>query len=456
MTIIQKASLNPNYLVPPPPVLSDAKVVYDRILALGSLLRTLDPSLPPNLRFYRRTAADEQARNDVAFKACFTDGKNRSGMPVGDEPDFWEAAERVLPPHALHGERKAIEAAPAYNFKSAIDAAVYGSHRAQKLAVNTQVLQGEDQVIQSTTAVSVPELDYKSEPSLARWVYLSEHAPVDDFPRDAPGLVSWRRAVQQLRQVLSQSYEDVGAVDRQNAEQAFKTLENGREKFEFTHQNGWIGFALAHGGKGWTKTLLNWGANPTVPYNGVSPTTWAVAADDANAILELDKVDVSMSTLLVATPQVFDEESQRKTDRRFNSFSTLLSFASVIGATKAAGALLRAGADPNQTDIQGETPLMAAAKAGDEATCRVLIHHGANLEAQNADNLIASELVPVGSDGLFDWLENLRLNAKKAEVATPGVQAAATPNEENVADGIRFQTDNLFNPISSNRSRLGR
>ena len=457
MTILQKATLNSNYLVPPPPVLSDGKVVYDRLLSLGSLLRTLDPSLPPNLRFYRRTQADEALRNEVSFKACFTNHSDPVGMPTGDEPDFWEAAARILPAHALKGERDAIEAAPAYNFASAIDAAVYGSHRAQKLKVQTKLTDDTDYVIQSTTSVSVPTLDYVSEPSLARWVYLSDAAPIDDSPRDAPGLVSWRKAVQQLRKVLSSSFEDVGVADRLKAEEAFKTLESGRQKFEFNHGHSWIGYALANGGKGWTAPLLKWGAHPSIPFNGVSPVTWAVAADDPNAIAELDKAGASMSTLLVDTPLVFDEENQRKTDRRFNSFSTLLSFAAVVGATRAAGALLKAGADPNQPDVQGETPLMAAAKSADEATCRVLIHHGARLDAQNADNLIASELIPFEGEALFNWMEQLRLANAQPEPLTPQSPSVSPPQgtEENLAEGIKWDTDNLYQAGPS-RSRLGR
>ena len=260
--LFAKATPNPDYLVPPPPVLPDPRAVFDRLLGVASLLRALDPSLPKNLRFYRRAPADEKSRNEVEFKLVFTNDSGAAGMATEKDVQFWETAERLLPAHALAGERERLDAAPRYRFANALDAAVYGAHRDQLVQMSTASSGDPDWVLNSSNGISVPEMDFISEPSLARWLYLAPSALADEDVRVAPALTRARANVKTLMSVLSKSYEDCSVGERNAAKDSFEALEGKRIRFESTHQHGWIGFALAHGAKGWTKPLLHLGQMP--------------------------------------------------------------------------------------------------------------------------------------------------------------------------------------------------
>ena len=54
-------------------------------------------------------------------------------------------------------------------------------------------------------------------------------------------------------------------------------------------------------------------------------------------------------------------------------------------AQEMVASLLRAGADPNKTDSNGNNPLHWAARAGDKATATVLVHNNCNFDVKNQD-----------------------------------------------------------------------
>lgn len=404
----QKATPNPDYLVPPPPVLQDPRAVYDRVMGVASLLRALDPSLPAHLRFYRRTEKDEAGLNSASFKLAFVVDPTARGMAGEKDVDFWDAAERIMPANALAGEKEILDAAPSYKFASSLDAAVYGAHRDQVLTVSGEI-SGQDWIIKSSNAIKVPELDFMSEPSLSRWLYLAPNSKVDEDPRLSPALTRTRGYVQSLMRILSLPYEDSSASDRQTVKESFNALEQGRTRFETTHQHGWIGYALAHGAHGWTRPLLHVGASARVPYNGQLPVVWATAVDAATDLIDLVQAEASVSLILSETPLVYDYDNQVKLSGRLGSFTSLLGFASTVGASRAAAALCKLGASIDHADTRGTTPLHAAAANGNESMCRVLVLHGADLDKEDADQKIPSERVPFDNDGLYRWMEAARL-----------------------------------------------
>lgn len=418
--IHSKATLNPNHLVPSPPVLADPRSVFDRIQGLASLARALDPSVPPNLRFYRRTESDEATRNNVSFKAVFTKETDAIGMATEQEQGFWDVIERILPAHMIKGERKILEDAPTYNFSSPIDAAVYGAHVDGKMKVSTKSSGDPDWVIQSTNGQRIPELDFMSEPSLSRWLYLSDPAPIDDDPRAAPGLYRVRSNVRTLMDVLSRPYEQSSASERARVAECFGELEaKSRTSFERNHQHGWIGYALAHGAHGWTAPLMNLGASPHQSYNGVPPTVWAVAQDAGTDLDRLLAAGAASSLLLPDAPKVYDEQNQDKIEARLGGFSSILHFASMVGASRCVATLCQHGVDLNMKDTKGNTPLHVACANGDENVARVLVNNKADLSVEDNEGNIPAERIPFNADSMFKWMETLRLAGLAPESSAP-------------------------------------
>lgn len=447
--LFAKATPNPDYLVPPPPVLADPRAVFDRILGVASLLRALDPSLPKYLRFYRRAEAAEDARNNAEFKLVFTHQSDAAGMATEQDVAFWDAAERLLPAHALDAERERLDAAPSYRFANAMDAAVYGAHRDQVLQVNTKASGDPDWVINSSNGIAVPEMDFISEPSLSRWLYLAPNSLADEDPRVAPALTRARSNVKTLMSVLSKSYEDCSVLERSAAKESFEALEGKRIRFETTHRHSWIGFAMAHGAKGWTKPLLQMGADPLVPYNGELPVVWATALDAASDLRDLEAAGASVSLILADAPQVYDPESQARLQKRSGQFMSLVSLAANVGAARAAAALAQMGVDINHADNRGATPLHIAAADGNENLCRVLVLHGADVSIEDGSKALPCECVPENNQSLFDWLETVRLGRPLENLP------ASTPSSPVVpAPGVFEWTDIVAEePVRSRRPK---
>lgn len=429
--LFAKATPNPDYLVPPPPVLSDPRAVFDRVLGVASLLRALDPSLPKYLRFYRRAEAAEDTRNNAEFKLVFTHQAGAVGMATEQDVAFWDAAERLLPAHALEAERERLNAAPSYRFANAMDAAVYGAHRDQVLQMNTKSSGDPDWVINSSNGIPVPEMDFISEPSLSRWLYLAPNSLADEDPRVAPALTRARANVKTLMSVLSKSYDDCSSIERSAARESFEALEGKRIRFETTHQHGWIGFAMAHGAKGWTKPLLQMGADPRVPYNGELPVVWACALDAAADLRDLEAAGASVSLILTQAPQVYDAESQARLEKRSGQFMSLISLAANVGASRAAATLAQLGANINHADSRGSTPLHIAATDGNENLCRVLVLHGADVSIEDGSKSLPCECVPQSSQSLFDWLEAVRLG-RPLENPTEAASSSPAPTTPGV------------------------
>jgi hypothetical protein len=419
-----KATPNPDYLVPPPPVLADPRAVFDRLMDLAGLARALDPSLPTHVRFYRRAEAAEDTRNEASFGVVFTNESQAIGMAQENEVEFWPALERTLPAHALAGERENLDAAPSYKFASSVDAAVYGAHRDGAISVHTVGTGDPEWVVQSTNGKRVPELDFLSQPSLARWLYLTPNAKVDEDSRLSPGLMLSRSRVRTLMDVLSRPYEDSSADERARVSESFKTLEEKRKaSFEFNHQHSWIGYALAHGANGWTAPLLAMGASPHIPYNGELPVVWATVVDAGYDLAALSQAGASVSILLGSTaPKVYDEASQKRLENRLGDFSSLVGLAAACGASRAAATLCQRGANVVHADNRGASPLHMACHDNNEPLVRVLINQGASLTQEDIEGRIPSECIPFSGQSMFDWMEALRLGAPEIKSSAPALK----------------------------------
>lgn len=429
-----KATPNPEYLVPPPPVLSDPRAVYDRLMGLASLARALNPDLPPNLRFYRRAEAAEDTRNNASFGVVFTSEANAIGMAQESEVEFWSALEAVLPAHVLAGERANLDAAPSYKFSSAIDAAVYGAHRDGLMKVATAKSGDPDWVIQSTNGKRIPEMDFLSEPSLSRWLYLTPSAKIDADARLSPGLVRSRNHVRTMMDILSKPFDDCSADEKARVAQSFQALEEKRrDSFEFNHQHGWIGYAFAHGAAGWTAPLLKLGASAHIPYNGELPVVWATALDDGYSVGALVQAGASVLTLLSGAPKVYDAQNQARLESQMGPFSSLLGLAATVGAPRATAVLCQKGANVLTADARGATPLHVACRQNNEPLVRVLISNGADLSVEDRDNLIPSECIPFDGESMFNWMEQIRLGGVDAKVKSApslNIQRARLPWED--------------------------
>ena len=433
-----KATPNPDYLVPPPPVLSDPRAVFDRVMDIAGLARAQDPTLPPYVRFYRRAEAAEDARNEASFGIVFTHESQAIGMAQENEIEFWPALEKALPAHALLGERQNLEAAPSYKFSSPIDAAVYGAHRDGAIAVHTQTTADPEWVVQSTNGKRVPELDFLSEPSLSRWLYLAPNAKIDEDSRLSPGLTLSRARVRTLMDVLSRPYEESSADERLRVAESFKVLEEKRRNsFEFNHQHSWIGYALAHGANGWTSPLLAMGASPHIPYNGELPVVWATVLDASFDLAALSQAGASVSMLLGGAPKVYDAANQARLENRLGDFSSLVGLAAACGASRAAATLCQKGAIVDHADSRGASPLHVACHDNNEALVRVLINQGASMTLEDREHRIPAECIPFDGQSMFDWMEALRVGSSlKIESSAPPLNLAKENKLPWVEEGL--------------------
>lgn len=412
----QRATLDAHRIEPPPRPLPDPDVTYDRVVALAALARALDPSLPRGLRFVRRAPSDASDRNSVSFRAVFTRDERpvpKGGIQDSAPVDLWDALSAHLPARMVQAERQNLEAGPSMQFAAAADAAVYAAFRGGRVGMKTVPTDDPDYVIQASGVIVPEPLAFLGEPSLARWIYLAPTANLND--REHPAIAAIRVHALALRQILSRPLAEASGQEQSQARQALEALGPSRREgsFEEAQGHGWIAYALAAGGKGWTPFLLAAGANPFTPYNTVSPIAWAIAGDDGRAVQALVDAGVSPSTLLQGVPPVYGRPEQQELNRLSERFVPLVVLGSLVGASQAVAALLKAGASPDASTEHQATGLHFAAQNGDERLVRTLLSHGANPSAENLAGLVPSELVPAGADGelLYELLETSRLGS---------------------------------------------
>jgi ankyrin repeat protein len=141
--------------------------------------------------------------------------------------------------------------------------------------------------------------------------------------------------------------------------------------------DGWtpLLWAAAHGNEETILALLDAGANPeaVTRRERQGPLTLAAKWNRAEVV----------RTLL---------RRRLRPDGRDNIGWSALMWASLLGRTDAAAALLDGGADVNQVDSDGNTPLILAARRGRLDTVKLLLARGARAGARNVDGETARSL----------------------------------------------------------------
>ncbi|KAM0282835.1 hypothetical protein ACHAQH_002839 [Verticillium albo-atrum] len=127
--------------------------------------------------------------------------------------------------------------------------------------------------------------------------------------------------------------------------------------------------AVKNNEKGLADVLLKHGANVELGKGYITPLMLAVEADLGDMINLLHSHGADIHAI-PADP----------------SRSTLLSSAAAHESRTAVRVLIAKGADPNQADARGMTPLMAAAKRGHVEIVKMLVHAGANVKHVDHDH----------------------------------------------------------------------
>lgn len=116
------------------------------------------------------------------------------------------------------------------------------------------------------------------------------------------------------------------------------------------------------------------------------------------------------------------------------SYPTALHAACANGQVEMARLLLSSGADANQLDRNGVTPLMRAATIGSRDLVKLLLSHGADPKlVTHADGLTALHFALDGHGGQDLELVSALLESGSADVACDSLTAAWTSAEDRIA-----------------------
>lgn len=373
-----------------PPLLKDAEVAYDELLRLASLARALDPSLPPAIRFFRRTPTDD--RGSAPGRVVFTTDARASlenGLQDSAPVDLFDALKRSLPPGIVALLQARVTEATARPVPSGIVAQAFGAaHAAGRVQLEARPTNDPDFVIEASPALVPAVLGFRDDAFLAD--VAAAHFKRARAPGDDPAF-DFIATVNTVRQALASDASRLPAPRIRAIIDGIRSLDGlpGEPPFEERAQQGWIAYSLLAGGAGWTKPLLAQAADvvkPFTAYQGVSPALAAVGRNDAVALQALIDGGVSPNAFLGPLPPVFGRD-QAEVEAQTSSRPTLALVATVLGATEAVGQLVQRGALVDLPNSDGVTPLALAVAAGNEPLARVLVAAGANPRQADAEGV---------------------------------------------------------------------
>ena len=375
-----------------PPLLRDAEVAYDELLRLGALARALDPSLPPALRYFRRTAADPADRQSTPARVVLTHDTRPSlvdGLQDAQAVDLFDALSKTLPSSLLAALKGRVEAATAQPSSSGIVVQAFeAAHRAGRVELEVRPTNDPDQVIEASPPLSPPALSFRDDVFLAE--VASSFLRRSRSPGEDPAFDSISN-VNMIRQALS------GDASKQSMSRINEVIETirglgrakGEAQFEERTQQGWIAYSLLSGGKGWTKPLLTVGkdvAKPFTAYQGVSPLLAAVVQNDPVAVQALVDAGASPNAFLDEVPAIFGNR-QDAIEGMVGQRATLAMVGAAVGSTEAVAQLLKQGAMVDIANTAGNTVLSVAVQDGNEPLTRLLLAQGADPRHVNRDGV---------------------------------------------------------------------
>lgn len=394
--------------------------VLPRLIALASFAHQLDPSVPTSLRAYRHVPEGVEPR-DIRFKIAFT-RDTQSRLPNGvieDEgaEEFWEVMKRVLPQGMAAHEKSKLEATANALGKPAFDVAVEEGFRTMRFNLYPHQRSPAEGHHFYTSPIAVSEEAFMEFPDLANQAFLTPSAPNMET---ATGRLIAR--FQAVRATLAKPFEGVSLSERQAVGQHIQALNDSQLEgtFEENHRHGWVAYALGHGGRGWTKHLINQvNVSPHVPYGKLGPLTLAVGSNDRLATLDLLEAGVSPNTVLREWPRMFHGKPQETLSGYQSDYLPVTVLGAAVGSTAAVGALLEHGAEVNYGTEKNDTALHLACAHGFEAMIRLLKQHGADFTAKNEAGFVPDELVPQGP--LYDSIHRFAQQAHDQQQAQGGL-----------------------------------
>ena len=416
------------------------EVVWQRMLCLASLARTIDPTLPPYLRFVKKAPLDPNQRNNVDFEIIMS---HEAGGPSDYSLDTYErlkslsldradvslasALRRVLPSEVVDHELKLIQHAPSHGLLSGSAYAIQEAFLQGYISLSSKPIeekndQGQsektDQVWVSSGAVKVSEFAFLEHATVARWAWMSptfkHELPKKDLTSAAevsPSIKAIREDVLALRDLLKKPFKITTGEEKKIVVESIRRLNQHkslRPSFEEAFDHSWVGYALAHrNGEGWTSFLIDEAkCKPTATYAEQTPAVIAIGQDDGKSLgVLLEKKMVVPNAFMSDFPHLFTSKVQSELNSRNERHISLYMFATLLEAKESMKTLFKYGADPDLSTDQGAFPLMEAAYRSKTDLVRLLLSHGANPLKENHNGDTAELFVDPSDDVTYNIIK---------------------------------------------------
>lgn len=400
--------------------------VWHRLIELASLARSIDASLPPNIRCFKLSETEDPLR--TPFEVYLTDSTeekfDQNAIDLSHSITLREALEQTLPEYIWQKELFFINSGTPLGFVSTIDAAIYTAFKEMEISLHTsgdmEVDPETDELFSVKTVYSEPvnvPIDYfMQNPSLAKQSFFLE-TKIASEDLDFRVIDTTRKRVQFIRQVLSSEFETTSDKYKEILVKSIEGL-NGRyadKTFEQRHEQSWIAYCISKNKNAseWVKFLhetvgcdirQQYGHNPNI-----DPLSVAIVQNDAKSVRYLLEQDFNINKPYVGFPEVLPEEQQKRWLRGCDDMVVKsIHWATIVGASDCVEVLLEHGANPNIQTERSMTAAHFAAMNEDISTLTHLAAYNADFEIENNERKVVSEMLPEGenADKIYDIIEN--------------------------------------------------